>query len=167
MRGITLMELLVVISIIAIVSMIASLNAASWIRESRVNEARDLLITDIENVKLKSMTDVPHAIIVSGGAAAAYTVNRLTDADSDFVRDGSEALTIVRTETLADKVKISLTGGAELWFDRKGVPRTSGWTMPGRTFTVWYDANGNNADDGGEPKREITISSRGRIQYEK
>jgi len=168
MRGFTLIELLVTISIISILIVIASLQAVSWIRESTVSENRDMLLADIEDVKLKSLTGYPQGIFVIGGVNTSYSVRKLTDADFDFMRDGGEANTTLRTANLPSPLKIRLNGGDdELWFDRKGVPRTSGWSPQGRTFTVWHDSDHDNAVDAGEVKQEIILSSRGRIQYEK
>ncbi len=164
MRGFTMVELMVVISIIAIVATFAALNAASWLREARVGESRDLLVSDLEWIKLRSMAGVPHAVFVAGGTSTSYSLQKLTDADSNFMRDIGESTTALRYIALPQNVKISLNGGDELWFDRKGVPRTGVWGVIGRTFTLWYDANGNNAVDGGEFKREIVLSSGGRIQ---
>ena len=167
MRGFTLIELMIVITIISIVALIASLSAVSWIRESTLNEQRDLLLSSVEDVKLRSITGVPHAIFVNDGKSTNFTVRNLTDDDSDFVRDASEGTTVIRTTTLPGKFKVSLNGGDELWFDRKGVPRTNSWGTLGRTLTLWHDGNGNDAIDANEIKREIILSSMGRVQYEK
>jgi len=167
MRGFTLMELMVVISIIAIISVFAALNATSFIRDSRVTESRDLLLSDLEEIKLKSLAGAPHAVIVVGGSGTSYLVSRLTDSNNDFARNAGETWTTLRTQTLPLNVKAALNGGDELWFDRKGIPRTAAWATMGRTFTLWFDANGNNTADAGEPVRKITLSAGGRIQYEK
>ena len=186
--GVTLVELIIVLAIIGIIVLFATIDTAWFQRDARVSEARDRLLADVEEAKLKSITNVPHAIFVVG-AATSYTVRKLPDTDANFKRDTTEtaSIEIVSTSSLSTNVKVRLTGGDELWFDRKGVPRTSTWRIgncsvttatlcdedsdcPGesciRTFTVWYDANGNGSVDADEPNKTITISSGGRVKYE-
>lgn len=167
MKGYTLIELFLVIVIIAITATFAMLNTAEWLRDANVKEARDMVVATLESVKLKSMTGLPHAILVSGGTNTLFTVNRLNDADGNFAKNDTETSSVVRTETLPRRVKITNSSGEELWFDRKGVPRRSTWGESGTTITIWHDTNNNNTPDAGEPTRYITISSHGRIQYER
>jgi prepilin-type N-terminal cleavage/methylation domain-containing protein len=212
--GVTLVELLIVIAIIGIIVLFATIDTAWFQRDARVTEARDRLLADIEEAKLKSITTVPHGIVVASVGATSYTVVQLMDyrcsnssttaclADSDCTspgtctvtgnlkRDAGEATSTLSTPSVSSNanVKVTLSGGTELWFDRKGVPRTSTWTRGNcsvttatvcnedsdcpagetcnRTFTVWYDANGNGSVDADEPNKTITISSGGRVKYE-
>ncbi len=167
MKGYTLIELFLVIIIIAILATFAMLNTAEWIRDANVKEARDMVIADIESIKLKSMSGLPHAILVSGGTNTLFTVNQLIDTDGNFAKNGTETSSVERTETLPRRVKINNSSGEELWFDRKGVPRSSTWGESGTTIKIWYDTNNNNTPDADEPTRYITISFHGRIQYER
>ena len=169
--GVTLIELIIVIAIIGIIALFATIDTAWFQRDARVTEARDRLLADIEDVKLKSLAQVPHAIFVTDGNAASYTVRRLVDADNDFVRDAAEATTTLSTVTLQTGMRIQLTGltsGNELWFDRKGIPRTDTWAATvNATFRVWYDADGDGVyDSGDEQTKTISVSQDGRIQYE-
>ncbi len=171
MRGFTLLELMIVTAIIGILATLATLDAVSWYRESRLTESRDKLLADIEDAKLKSIAGVPHAIIVDGGGSGTgtrYFVCSLNDTNGDFAKTTGETSTTLLTVDLPPSEKINVNGGDdELWFDRKGIPRTSGWGVLGQTATIWYDANGNGVCDSGEPIRKVVLSNSGRVQYEK
>ena len=192
--GVTLVELLIVIAIIGIIVLFATIDTAWFQRDARVTEARDRLLADIEEAKLKSITTVPHGIVVASAGATSYTVVQLMDyrcsnssttaclADSDctspgtctvtgnFKRDTGEATSTVTTGSLSTNVKVNWNNGTELWFDRKGVPRSSTWLSGAGTFTVWYDAD-NDSDFAGddvsvEPRKTIILTNMGRVKYE-
>jgi prepilin-type N-terminal cleavage/methylation domain-containing protein len=177
--GVTLVELLIVIAIIGIIVLFATIDTAWFQRDARVTEARDRLLADIEDAKLKSLAQVPHGIIVTGGNNTSYRIVRLSDAaGADFKRDtpaddssindltGSP----VNLQTNCLKCRIQLTGltsGDEVWFDRKGIPRTNNWAATvNATFRVWYDDNGDTAYTTGEQTKTISVNQDGRIQYE-
>ena len=158
-----------------IIVLFATIDTAWFQRDARVTEARDKLLADIEDVKLKSLAQVPHAIEINDATKATwYKIVKLTDDNSNFKWDSGEGTTDVAnsTVTLSTNVKISGPSGKLLWFDRKGIPKNSIWGVGNTTFTIWYDANGNNAftgttDDDNEVRKTIIISDTGRIQYEK
>lgn len=173
--GVTLIELIIVIAIIGIIVLFATIDTAWFQRDARVTEARDRLLADIEDVKLKSLAQVPHAVFITC-AGASYTVRRLTDANSNFKKDSGEGDDVLLTVSLSTssnvKVRYNTTctpgvGTSELWFDRKGIPKSSSWGIGNRTFTIWYDADGDNNIDDDETNKTIIISDTGRIQYEK
>ncbi|MBI4689030.1 MAG: prepilin-type N-terminal cleavage/methylation domain-containing protein [Nitrospirae bacterium] len=164
--GVTLIELLVVLAIIGIIAAIASIDFSVFQREGRVTEIRDRLLTDIEDAKIKSISDMPHGILIVGGTG--YSMNRLPsnrDTDGNFIKNSGEWTTTYNWGTWSHtNVRAS---GNELWFARKGVLRDGGGLTPGHTFRVWYDENGDNAWTTIETiQREITLSNTGRIQYE-
>ena len=173
--GVTLVELIIVIAIIGIIVLFATIDTAWFQRDARLTEVRDRLLADIENVKLKSITGVPHAIFVVG--TTSYRAVRLTDAaGSDFKRDTTDTeadgdiITVANftSPTLPSNMRLRWSNGTEIWFDRKGTPRSSTWGFTNGTFTIWYDTETvNNSPDSNEQQKEIVISQDGRIQYEK
>ncbi|MFZ3121766.1 MAG: prepilin-type N-terminal cleavage/methylation domain-containing protein [Thermodesulfovibrionales bacterium] len=196
--GVTLVELIIVLAIIGIVALFVTMDVSWFMRDTRVAESRDRLLADIEDVKLKSLAQVPHAIVIV--SATSYKMVKLNDRgrcstttttacfqDSDcpggetcdlsyrnFKKDSGETTSDIANSsvTLSTNVKISGPAGNELWFDRKGIPKSSSWLLGNTTFTIWYDTNGNGAftgstDDDNEPRKTIIISNGGRIQYEK
>lgn len=154
--GFSLVELLIVVAIIGIIMGIASLSMVDMSRTAKLNESRDMLLADIEDVKLKSIAGVPQGIYVAAANSPSYQVVRLTDANSNFKRDAAEGYTSLSTVTMPSGMTITKNDGTELWFDRKGIPKDSGWTPGNCTFTLTKDG----------VTRTITISEGGRIKYE-
>ncbi|MDP2279299.1 MAG: prepilin-type N-terminal cleavage/methylation domain-containing protein [Nitrospirota bacterium] len=197
--GVTLVELIIVIAIIGIIVLFATIDTAWFQRDARVTEARDRLLANLEEQKLKSITRYPHGITVPNVTNATfYTLVKLSDAaGADFKRDTGDTASIENLPAapenpvnLPTNIRIELTGGStEIWFDRKGMPRTSTWTRDcncsvttatvcaddsdclagetcNRTFTVWYDADGDGVRDSDEITKRISVENGGKIQYE-
>lgn len=190
--GVTLIELIIVIAIIGIIALFVTMDVSWFMRDTRLSEARDRLLADIEDIKLKSLAKVPHGIFVTGGNSTSYSIVQLkdfrcsvatttaclTDADctggagtcsvtGNFKRDSGEAYSTLSTVTLNTNYRISFSDGdGELWFDRKGMPRTNTWGVTNNTFWVWYDSNGNGTQDTDESAKQIGVDNGGRIQYE-
>jgi len=174
--GITLVELLIVIAIIGIIVLFATIDTGWFQREGRVTEARDRLLANLEEQKLKSITRYPHGITVPNLInATSYTLVKLSDAaGADFKRDTGDTASIENLPAapenpvnLPTNVRIELSGtSTEIWFDRKGVPRTATWTVLNATLRIWYDANGNGVRDADEITKRIDLENGGKIQYE-
>lgn len=193
--GVTLVELLIVIAIIGIIVLFATIDTGWFQKDARVTEARDRLLADVEDAKLKSLAKVPHGIIIAttsyrmvclkegscsvttataccqdsdcpSGESCTFplTVNFRKDSGQDCPDDCSNIAN--STVTLSTNVKVSLSTGTELWYDRKGMPRTDSWTTLNGTLRVWYDDNGDSAYTSGEPTKAISIGNGGRILYE-
>jgi len=155
--GVTLVELMVVITIVAVMLGFAALSMVGMSRGAKLNEARDQLLADIQDVKLKSISGVPHAIYVTGGSTS-YTVRKLNINDANFIKDSEADVdgAIVSTVNLPSGMTINTTISPQVWFDRKGLPKTSGWAQATGSFTLTKDGE----------TRTIIISQTGRIQYE-
>ena len=174
--GVTLVELIIVIAIIGIIVLFATIDTAWFQRDARVTEARDRLLANLEEQKLKSLTRYPHGITVPNVTnATSYTLVKLSDAaGADFKRDAGDTSSIENLPaapenpvSLPTNVRMELTGtSTEIWFDRKGVPRTSSWTTLNTIIRIWYDADGDGVRDSDEITKRIDIENGGKIQYE-
>ncbi|MFA4829018.1 MAG: prepilin-type N-terminal cleavage/methylation domain-containing protein [Thermodesulfovibrionales bacterium] len=154
-KGVTLVELMVVITILAVMLAFATLSMVGMSRGAKLNEARDQLLADIQDAKLKSISGVPHAIVVS---STSYTVSKLKADDANLIKDNAADVdgTPVSTVSLPSGMTITGPGASELWFDRKGIPKSSSWGFGNCTFTLTKDGE----------TRTIKISQTGRVQYE-
>jgi len=164
--GVTLIEMLTVITIIAVMLGFAALSMVGMTRDAKITESRDQLLADIQDTKLKSIAEVPHAVYIVGGTGSSYTLQTLPSTDVNFKRDATDTPTSISTVSMPSNVKVGWNNTTELWFDRKGLPKNSNWQFGNGTFTIWYDANNNNVSDAGESGKTIVISRGGRIQYE-
>lgn len=183
MRGLTLIELIVVIAIIAIISTLATVNIQWWMRDSRLNEIRDVIMADLEDIKLKSVTGVPHGIRFEG--SKNYSIIVLEDLDGDFIKDLNEPVKVFNNPNpslfpLPSNYIIKWGNTQELWFDRKGRPRNADWGLGMGSIKICYDESRDNKccdpkerecnppeDKEAETLKTIVISREGRIQYEK
>jgi len=169
-KGITLIELIIVIAIIGIVTLLTTVAIDRWMRETRLTEMRDRLMADIEYVKLQSIARAPYGIFFYS-APYRYEIRSLVD-DGNFIRDPGETSNCIAdiagtcdppiagcSSAICLPSGMTFTWGTdnELWFDRKGIPRNSTWGFGIRTITL---------SKGGSSK-EIVIDQAGRIKYEK
>ena len=152
-KGFTLIELLIVMALIGTLTGIAALGLMQWKYNSTINEYRDLVLADLEFARSKSITSVPYVIVPGNGS---YLLGQLNDTNNNLQKDPGENYNIIKTELLPNGLTIQYSNGQQLWFDRKGIPRTSNWALGMGTITIQYQ--GLN--------RTITVSSSGRIQYE-
>jgi len=190
--GITLIELLIVIAIIGIIAALVTLDAGWFQREGRVTEARDRLLADLEDAKLKSLAKIPHGIVVADAKTSYKMVclkdgtcsgsaNRccqdsdcpsgqtcsLTSTSVNFKKDSGESYSDIVNSTVTLPTNVKITPSGETWFDRKGISKSSTWGTGNTTFTIWYDSTSNGSVDSDEISKTIIISDNGRIQYEK
>lgn len=135
MKGFTLIELIIVITVIGIVSLLAPIGIDWWLRETRLTETRDKLLADLEFVRRQSVTGEPHGIFFYKNK---YEVRRLKDTNRNFVRDSEESTVLFPdpdgTVDLISDMTItwnSCSGNNEIWFDRKGIPRCDNWYRDG------------------------------------
>lgn len=192
-RGVTLIELLIVLAIIGILIALTTFAVDWFMRESRLNEHRDKLVADLEFVKLHSVTKSPRAVFLFAPASPAqhyYELHRLNDTNGNLLPDAGETTpNIGETDAkgydcetdgtnagldafcLPADYKMQWTNCAgpangQIWFDRKGIPRCSTWALGNGTITLWRDANGNSSLDADELRKTIIIDIAGKIRYE-
>lgn len=185
MRGFTLIEVLTVIVIISILCTLAFIGGRGMLISSQLNESRDQFLAAIEEAKTRSVTGRPHGIVIDSTSVyrlvrltdsgfcskTTTTACNCTDGCSspcpggeiclfgDFRRQGTESLASLYTVTLKSNMQIARAnacGDAELWFDRRGVPRCSDWSLA--LSTISFSKEGNT--------RSITLDRAGRVKYE-
>ncbi len=152
-NGFSLIEMMVVIVLIIMLASLTTLGLMQWSSNAKINEYRDMILSDIQFARSKSITSVPYAIVFSN---SNYLLCQLNDTNNNLQRDNGETYTTIKTVQLPNGMTMTYNNGTELWFDRKGLPRTSNWALGMGTITITYD----------NLTRTITISSTGKIQYE-
>jgi prepilin-type N-terminal cleavage/methylation domain-containing protein len=137
MRGFTLIEVLVVISIIAIMATFASLGM-EFIRKEKVSSVTKDLVSDLQRLRIDALTQGPDSgagavmpNLRGFGMRLASTTSYVTfpfnDADSSFTYTaiGEEVLSLKKTKTVSSSIKIEIHNLPEypiLIYDRMGVP---------------------------------------------
>ncbi len=139
-RGISLMETMLVLAIMAILSGIAVMNSTTVDRQ-RVGGVIRSLLADLQRARQDAMTrsTPPPAAVASRGAgirfvsATQYVAFEFNDLDSDYTYDGvaEELAGSQRPSTLSGGLSLTL-GGANptntvFIFDRQGMPRDITW----------------------------------------
>lgn len=190
-HGVTLVEVLVVMAIIIALTVLVTVAGDWFLRENKLIEYRDQLVSDLEYTKLQSITKLPHYVFLNSTSSQHYYELRelLTDTDGDFYPDAGETIQNIGWQEargyncdmnstgdndafcLKDEYNISWTncgGGSseELWFDRKGIPRCDTWALGMGTITLYRDENGDDTWQSPELSKTITIDMVGRIRYE-
>jgi Tfp pilus assembly protein FimT len=162
-----MIELLIVLAIVGIVAALAAIDYRWYNRDARLSEYQDRMIALVEEAKLRSISGVPHAVVLTG--TASFRLVRLNDTNENFVKDAGETTTDVAGNAFILPSGMKITPSGEiLWFDRKGIPRTdSTWGFNNTTLNIWYDDNGDGNPDDDEQKKTIVVSKSGRIKYEK
>ncbi len=194
MRGFTLIELMLVIVVIGIVITLTTIELTWWMRESKLTEFRDRAIADLEDIKIKSITRYPHGMIceplryriVALKDMRCSNNNQPCLPETSVVDCGAPDLCTVTGDFIKDSVEgnytIQFAGNPfelmprypnymfdcpdELWFDRRGIPRTINWAVNNITFRIYYDENKNGAYDSGELNKSMTVDTTGRVRYE-
>lgn len=137
MRGVTLLELLFVIGIMAVVLGFTS-QGADLVRRERVASATRELYSDIQKARLDTMTKSSEGIGIRFESRTSYVLFKFNDCNNDSSYDTDTCTNGTREET--DIIKRELHSSLALHktnpstdvnndvriFDRFGVPRRSG-----------------------------------------
>jgi prepilin-type N-terminal cleavage/methylation domain-containing protein len=175
-KGVTLIELVVVMAIIAIMALFMSPSIGEWVQNYRVKQAARNLASDLQSAKMQSINIHRYCTVVFN--ANGYVI--FPDYDNDMVLDTvdypydldgdganeNETTDIYKTVILSAEYKtvifdtskpgngIDFTGNA-IAFDSRGLPRNSTGGFAGGTAYLI-----NTANDRG---RIITLSPAGAI----
>jgi prepilin-type N-terminal cleavage/methylation domain-containing protein len=160
MRGVTFIELIIVLTIIGIITLLAAVSVRWQANESRLSAMRDKFLADCEFIRINSIAREPHGIFMYPDK---YEIRRLHDTNKNFIRDTGESTYLFPapdgTVLLSEGMSLlwnSCKKNNELWFDRKGIPRCQNWGLGMGTFTFKRD----------DQKKTISIDRAGRIKYE-
>lgn len=144
--GITMVELMIVLSILGVLLAIAGLGSDAVERQRVAGATRELL-ADLQRVRQDAITRATNAPNVrSRGAgirfasATSYVTFEFNDADNDYQYDPAPAVEelagSVRTKTLSGSLLLTLGGanptGTVIIFDKQGMARETNWAfVPG------------------------------------
>lgn len=150
MKGLSLVELLVVIAIIAILLGIALGPGRDYMLRAKVTETANRFISDLEEVKRKSMIENRTYGISITSDGRAYVMFR--DENGNCSLDTGEDIERI---PLPNNLTISPMGRTLIW-DRQGLPRSETCGFFAGTFKI----GAGNID------KNVRISSLGRISLE-
>lgn len=144
--GISLIELLIVVSILAILLAITGLGSDA-VERQRVNGATRELLADLQRVRQDAITRSSPAAPASRGAgirfvsATSYVTFEFNDVNNNYQYNPPPAPTeelvgSVRTKTLSGSLSLTLGGadptGTVIIFDKQGMARQTDWAfVPG------------------------------------
>lgn len=140
-RGITLLEILVVVGIVAIIAAASVVLSVSSLNQSRISTERDQLIADLRTAQSRSLTgyqDDVWGIYLESGQYTVFKGSSYAGRDTDY--DQVHAVTST----------ITYSGNAEINFDFK-----EGTTSDTGTITLTEAGTGET--------RGISINENGRI----
>lgn len=146
--GFTLIEILLVITIIGVLTGLVAMNMAEEVKKSRLKEATTQFYGDLKKCRVDAMTNggigTTRGFGFNFNDATSYNLFRFDDANNDYIFDSGEPgeLQVISVPngvqmkwndagTLKDPVNL----GARL-FDRRGWLRTANWSTVGNATFV-------------------------------
>jgi prepilin-type N-terminal cleavage/methylation domain-containing protein len=162
-KGVTLIELVVVMAIIAIMGLFMTPSLGEWVQNYRIKQAARNMASDLQAAKMQAINIHKYCTVVFN--ANGYVI--FPDYDNDMQLDtGSETTDIYKTVILSNEYKtvtfdISRAGNGinfpnnMVAFDSRGFPRNNTGGFAGGTVFLINTTN-NKA-------RSVTVSSTGAI----
>jgi prepilin-type N-terminal cleavage/methylation domain-containing protein len=152
MRGITLVELMVVVAIVAVVMSFASMGS-DMIRGARKSGVTQQLLADIQLSRIQAMTHDAHGFGIRFQSATSYVVFRFNDCNNDKSYDTNTCAGNSREEIDATVKQIPASvvlkktnpstnvNNDILIYDPSGVSRSATWALGNMTIIVKNDTD--------------------------
>jgi prepilin-type N-terminal cleavage/methylation domain-containing protein len=162
-KGVTLLELVVVMAIIGIMALFMTPSIGEWVQNYRIRQAARDMASDLQSAKMQ-------AINIHKYCTVAFNTNGYVifpDYDNDMILDGgSETTDIYKTVILSTAYKTVIFDTSQagngidftnnmVAFDSRGLPRNDTGGFQGGT--VYFINTTNNR------ARSVTVSSAGAI----
>lgn len=180
-RGVTLIEIAVVLAIVGIMALFMAPAIGEWIDSYRIRQAGRQMSADLQFAKMKAIGMGRSCAVVFNQNGFAYVI--FPDYDNDFILDNSdigdldgdgdqenETTDIIKSASLNRNVVFDtaegggdgidfpdVNGHPAIAFNQKGMPRDNSGSMPMPESDIFLK---NTKNDKG---RQVTISSAGRI----
>ncbi len=181
-EGLSTVELLVVMAIMAVIFSIAT-SIMNMYARARVEKTRDDILSALEKARISSITSVPHGlkcstnsfevVVLKDGICEGASDIKCADNDDcqnngpcgpgNYRLDSGEETKTIEKRNIPTKLKLCCLSSCSthtIWFDRKGVPRDASWGLGMTTIEIKNEENN-------ETLEKITISASGRIKSEK
>lgn len=180
-RGVTLIEIAVVLAIVGIMALFMAPAIGEWIDNYRIRQAGRQMSADLQFAKMKAIGMGRSCAIAFNQGGFAYVI--FPDYDNDFILDTSdigdldgdgdqenETTDIIKSASLNRNVVFDTTqGGGDgidfpdvsghpaVAFNQKGMPRDNSGSVPMPPSSIFLLNTKNNKN------RQVTISSGGSI----
>ena len=162
-KGVTLIELVVVMAIIAIMGLFMTPSIGEWVQNYRIKQAARNVASDLQAAKMQAISIHKYCTVVFN--ANGYVI--FPDYDNDMVLDaGSETTGIYKTVVFGTEYKtvsfdtskpgsgINFTNNA-IAFDSRGLPRNNTGGFAGGTVYLINTENNKG--------RSVTVSAAGAV----
>jgi prepilin-type N-terminal cleavage/methylation domain-containing protein len=144
-KGLSLVELLVAVVILAILSSIAAPGVSRWVESYRVKTKSRQLISDLQLAKMKAVTEKANYQVIFDAANARYYINKV----------GAAVPPLSQWRILADATNP---------YYARGVTFTQNFAGNAAVFTPIGEASvGTVTVNGGTQTRTVSVATSGRI----
>jgi prepilin-type N-terminal cleavage/methylation domain-containing protein len=171
-KGITLIEILVVLAIIAIVATLMAVGP-EFSGTDRIRTASRELLSDLQWARQAAMTQGPGGTVpqlrgfgIRFESTNIYRIFRFNDTNTNFIYDAGEERSITdgeaspRQRDLYSTIQLMINSGGTpvspnndvLLFDRQGMPRQSNWSFSQITFVI------QNPNNPGAQAKCVTVT---------